>query len=127
MRIRMETDAVLLMLDCIRLNIVEMVISPAHRLEVSATPDSIQRAHVRFLLSELGTEGEYNLPEVRQYAQQLVIWGLGLADAAHVAFAHYARCDFVSVDDRLLRQCRRIQMEIWCGTPMAYCEKENLG
>jgi hypothetical protein len=34
--------------------------------------------------------------------------------------------DFVSCDDRLIRQCRRVQARIWVGNPVEYCVKENL-
>lgn len=51
---------------------------------------------------------------------------MGIADATHVAFAEAAESDFVTVDDRLLRQCRRIGVRTWYGTPMAYAEKEEL-
>jgi hypothetical protein len=43
-------------------------------------------------------------------------------------FSHYLslQADFVTVDDRLLKQCRRVQATVWYGTPLTYCEKENL-
>jgi hypothetical protein len=37
-----------------------------------------------------------------------------------------AKCDFVTVDDRLLRQLRRVKIGVWFGTPAAYCDKEDL-
>ena len=60
------------------------------------------------------------------WAEQLVEHGLGPADAAHLALAEAAEADFVSCDDRLLRQCRRVESSIWFGTLMAFCDKENL-
>ena len=51
---------------------------------------------------------------------------MGPADAAPLAFAEQANADFVTCDARLLRQAHRIQAKIWCGTPVAYCDKENL-
>jgi hypothetical protein len=26
----------------------------------------------------------------------------------------------------LLRQCRHVQPDVWCGTPVTFCDKENL-
>ena len=69
---------------------------------------------------------EFDLPTVRQRAEQLVTEGLGVADAAHLAFAEAAEAEFVTVDDRLLKQCGRMKPAVWCGSPAAYCEKENL-
>lgn len=34
--------------------------------------------------------------------------------------------DFITCDDHLLRQCRRIGLQVWSGTPPSYCDKENL-
>jgi hypothetical protein len=39
-------------------------------------------------------------------------YGLGAADAVHVAFAEEAEAEFVTVDDRLLRQCHRMSPDI---------------
>lgn len=47
-------------------------------------------------------------------------------DAAHVAFAEKSGAAFVSCDDRLLKKCVRHGLDLWCGNPVAYCEKENL-
>jgi hypothetical protein len=59
-------------------------------------------------------------------AEHLHTLGLGPAVAAHVAFAELTECDFVTVDDRLLRQLRRVKIGVWFGTPAAYCDKEDL-
>jgi predicted nucleic acid-binding protein len=66
------------------------------------------------------------LPATRKRAEKWVAQGLGVADAAHLAFAEQAQADFVTVDDRLLKQCRRLEPVVWCGTPQAYCDKESL-
>ena len=59
-------------------------------------------------------------------AEHLHTLGLGPADAAHVAFAELAECDFVTVDDCLLRQLRRVRTSVWFGAPAGYCDKEDL-
>ena len=64
--------------------------------------------------------------QARQKAGELHQTGIGPADAAHAAYAELTGCDFVTVDDRLLRQLRRSKLRVWSGTPMAYCDKENL-
>jgi predicted nucleic acid-binding protein len=50
---------------------------------------------------------------------------MGVADAAHVAFTEYAGADFVTVDDRLLKQYQRLGLKVWSGSPLAYCDKES--
>jgi predicted nucleic acid-binding protein len=64
--------------------------------------------------------------EARKRAEQLTQEGLGPADAAHLAFAEAAGGDFITCDDRLLRQCGRVKPIVWFGNPIAFCEKENL-
>lgn len=126
MRIRLEADAVLLILSHVRAHTLDMVVSLAHYREASANPDLTRRKHVLALLKDVGTEVTTDLAEVRERAEQLLQQGLGAADAAHVAFAEATESDFVSVDDRLLRQLKRVGPKIWFGTPIAYCDKEDL-
>lgn len=56
----------------------------------------------------------------------LVQLGFGPADAAHLAFAEAGQADFVTYDDRLPKPCRRVQPGVWGGSPLLYCDKENL-
>ncbi len=125
-RIRLETSAVELILAHIRQTEYELIVSPAHEVEIEATADLEKRRQLMLLLKQLNTPFEFDLPAVRQRAGQLAAQGLGVADAAHLAFAEQAQAEFVTVDDRLLKQCRRVKSTVWCGTPPAYCEKENL-
>lgn len=64
--------------------------------------------------------------EVRARAEYLVQHGVGIADAAHLAFAEAEKADFVTCDDRLLRKCRAVGSRVWCGTPIEFCVKEDL-
>jgi predicted nucleic acid-binding protein len=125
-RIHLETSAVELILAHIRLAQLELIVSPIHELEIKAIADLEEREQLLLLLRQLGAPFVFDLPKVRQNAEQRVGQGLGVADAAHLAFAEAAQADFVTVDDRLLKQCRRIKPMVWCGSPPAYCEKENL-
>jgi predicted nucleic acid-binding protein len=52
--------------------------------------------------------------------------GLGVADAAHVAFAEYSGAEFITCDTKLLKKCETSKIKIWCGNPVAFCEKEGL-
>ena len=51
---------------------------------------------------------------------------VGPADAAHLAFAEAAQASFVTCDDRLIRQCRRLPVSAWCGDPVAFWVEEDL-
>lgn len=126
MRIRLEADAVLLILSHARARTLCIVVSPVHFSEAVANPDLAKREHVQLLLKDVGTEVAVDMGLTRDRAKQLHGLGLGAADAAHVAFAELAGCDFVTVDDRLLRQLRRVGSAAWFGTPATYCDKEDL-
>ena len=125
-RIRLETAAVELMLAHIRPAELELIVSPIHNVEIEAITDAEEGQQLRLLLERLGTPFNFDLAATRQRAEQLTQQGMGVADAAHPAFAEQAGADFVTVDDRLLKQCRRIKPTVWYGTPPTYCEKENL-
>jgi len=125
-RIRLETDAVLLILSHVRTRSIRMAVSPVHIKEATATPDLSRREHVLALLSEFGAEIDVDSGQVRQRVQHLLQSGFGVADAAHAAYAELSGSDFVTVDDRLIRQLQRTRLNIWSGTPTAYCDKENL-
>jgi predicted nucleic acid-binding protein len=126
MRIRLEADAVQLILSYVRSRDLVLVISPAHRVEITANPDPARRQHMESLIAEIGTDADLDLGRARHHAVSLVNQGLKPADAAHAALAEEAGCDFITVDDRLLRQLQRAAMTVWCGNPVAYCEKEGL-
>ena len=79
-----------------------------------------------FLLRQLGARPAFNLQTVQLRAERLIAQGMGIADAAHLAFAEQSRAEFVTVDDRLVKICRRVEPAVWYGTPLAYCDKEGL-
>ena len=126
MRIRLEASAVQLILSHARLGNISVLTSPALRYEVGANPDPVRRRHVQLVLQELGIPVTFSLFEVRKRASELNAKGVKPADATHMALAEQAGCDFVTVDDPFLRQLRRIETAVWFGTPIAYCEKEDL-
>lgn len=126
LRIRLEADAVQLILSYVRSQELVLVISPAHRVEISANPDPARRQHMESLIAEIGTDSNLDAGQARRRAESLLNKGLKPADAAHAALAEEAGCDFVTVDDRLLRQLQRAAMTVWCGNPVAYCEKVGL-
>lgn len=125
-RIRLETEAVQLILSHVRTENFILVASPVHDVEIGAISDPIEREHLLSTLRRIGHRVEVDLSRTRERAEHLTDQGLGPADAARLAFAEATGADFVSCDDRLLRQCSRMQSDTWSGTPVAFCEKEDL-
>jgi predicted nucleic acid-binding protein len=126
MRVRLETEATQMVLSHVRSGSLKLFVSPAHTVEIEAIRDFTEREYLLALLQEIGQEIVFDSGKVRQRAETLLSQGLGPADAVHVAFAEAIGASFITCDDRLLRQCNKIQPNIWCGNPVAFCEKENL-
>jgi hypothetical protein len=125
-RIRLEADAVQLILSNIRQGKLRLIVSAAHTVEIAAIDDGEERNTLEQWLDELGHRTRANLGHGRRRAEELTRLKIGPADAAHLAFAEQAEADFVTVDDRLLKQARRAKLLVWAGTPVEYCEKEKL-
>ena len=52
--------------------------------------------------------------------------GFGVADAAHLAYAEKAVANFISCDYKLIKKCYRSGIKIWAGSPIMFCEEENI-
>jgi predicted nucleic acid-binding protein len=126
LRIRIETEAVNLILSKVRAGAYKMLFSPVHIKEIEAIPDAIERIELRSLLDDAGTLINPKSDETRTRAEELVASGFGVADAAHIAFAEQEGASFITCDDRLIKKCKTFKINVWCGTPVAYCEREGL-
>ena len=103
-----------------------MLVSPAHDVEIRAIDDPVERIKLQTILSGMGERIKGDLPEIRARAEELIQLRFGVADAAHVAFAEYNGAEFITCDDKLIKKCLTHKIEVWCGSPVAYCEKEGL-
>jgi predicted nucleic acid-binding protein len=75
-----------------------------------------QRAVVNVVISD----------QVSARAQILTEAGFGALDAAHVACAEAAGCDyFLTCDDRLIRRVRRMQLAVRVQNPVEYVEEQT--
>lgn len=126
MRIRLETEAINLILSKIREGNYKLLASPVHFKEVEAIPDVIERIELQMILSKLGEPIKANIAKTRLRAGNLVDLGFGVADAAHVAFAEQGGSQFITCDDKLIKKCMNHKINVWCGNPVAFCEKEEL-
>jgi predicted nucleic acid-binding protein len=129
LRIRLETEAVNLILSKIKEGKYKMLVSPVHIKEIEAIENNFERIEILELLKKYGESINWNMQKTRQIAEDLIKKGLGVADAAHIAFAQQAGALFISCDDKLLKKClKRLKnkISIWCGTPVTFCDKEGL-
>lgn len=126
-RIRLESDAVRLILQHVREGALYLVCSPVHQREITAVSEMFERMELLSILSELGHPVVLiDYGAARSRAEYLVRHGVGIADAAHLSFAEATQAHFVTCDDRLLRKCRQVKSAVWCGTPIEFCVKEDL-
>jgi len=126
MRINLETIAVQLIFSAIDQNMYDLVYSPVHVKEISAISDQVERFELYHLLQQTGKFFNLDKVQVRKRAEKLVSAGLGPADAAHLVFAETAGAAFITCDDKLRKKCRALDLAIWTGNPVAFCDKEGL-
>ncbi len=126
LRIRVETESIQLILSNIRQKVIKMVSSPAHDIEIEAINDAEERNTLKRLLDELSHRPTFDLRKARLRADDLTNHSIGVGDAAHLSFAEQAEVDLVTVDDRFIKRAKRAKPSVWIGTPLEYCEKENL-
>lgn len=126
LRIRMETDAVNLILANVIRKRYQLIVSPIHFKEIADISDAVERLQMQLLLTETGIRPIVDMQAVRQRAEELFNMNFGVADAAHVAFAEYSSASFISCDDKLIKLCLSRSVAIWCGNPVAFCEMEGL-
>ena len=125
-RIRMEMEAVNLILSNIKKGNYKLAISPVHLLEINAIPDMYERIHIKTILEKFGAVIKVNRSKTRERAEELVQKGFGVADAAHIAFAEKSNIPFITCDDQLLKKCLKNNISILCTSPVNFCEKEKL-
>jgi len=125
LRIRLETEATNLILSRVENKEYELVVSPAHWEEISAIYDIFERIDIEERLRALGSASSVNMTTTRERAEELYRLKFGVADAAHVAFAEECGAEFISCDDALIKKCLSNGIQVWCGNPVAFCEKER--
>lgn len=70
-------------------------------------------------LSPLGYKG-------KERTEVLIESGLGIADAAHIVYAEMVGAELVSCDDKLIKKSTKLEIAIWAGSPIMFCDKEEL-
>ena len=126
LRIRLETEAANLILSKVKNEEYRLVVSPIHWEEIKAISGNFERIELQERLQALGEFVTVDLAAARNRAEELYDLKFGVADAAHFAFAEQCGAEFISCDDSLLKKCLRHNIKVWCGTPVAFCEKEGL-
>ncbi|MFO8085752.1 MAG: hypothetical protein R6U27_15695 [Desulfobacterales bacterium] len=125
-RIHLETIAVRLILKKVEAGRFSMIYSPVHKLEISDISNDSERIDLLLFLEQLGVKHNIDNKTTRRRAEELSRQGIGPADAAHLAFAEATKADFISCDDKLIKKCSKISIDVWGGNPVTFCHKEDL-
>lgn len=107
-RIRLESEAVLLILElCVR-GRYDWVAGEVIEEEVQRNPDEYKRAMVMGLLSTAPVRALVT-PDMVALARSLVAFGLREIDTLHLAAAQSERCEvLLTTDDDFLRRAKRL-------------------
>lgn len=110
-RIRVETEAVLAILEAVMAGDVSLVGCDALELEINRIPDDIRREKVWDLLALASERIEID-EESSRMVDFLEASGIKGMDAVHLAIASTAQVDFfVTCDDRLLKYGRSARLD----------------
>ncbi len=109
LRVRLESEAVISILERIEIGDWAQIASQISEIEVGAIQDVIRRRRVLRLLPHRSARIRLTKPLFGR-AEELTNDGIKPADALHVAAAETSGADvFLTCDDRLLRRARQIK------------------
>lgn len=107
-RIRLESEAVLILLARCEADDWELVSSEAIELEISHTPDPERRRRVEAIAASAQKIVVVSAAEIER-AQQFEAQGISAYDALHLACAESALADvLLTTDDKLIRKSARL-------------------
>ncbi len=111
-RIRLETEAVIVILKYIEQGKVLLINSDAIFYEISKIPDSERKEKVFSLISKAQMYIKFN-QKILDRAKEIQKLGIKSYDALHVACAEEAESDiFLTTDDKLLKKLKKYQYKI---------------
>jgi predicted nucleic acid-binding protein len=125
-RIRLETDAVNLILSKVKQNYYQLMKSKAHIIEINAITEDIERFEILELLKAYGKFEGVNNNTIKNRIEELSAYNFSIADAAHIAFSENYNSVFITCDDKLLSKCNKYIKSIRCVNPVTFCEMESL-
>lgn len=111
-KIFLETQAVLLILQLIQNHQVELVSSNVLEYENSRNSD-LERAKSVDVYLSLATFRQIATESIRQRAQALETTGIKAIDALHVACAEATQSDYlITCDQRLINRCKTLNLRV---------------
>ena len=109
-RLRVEAEAVLGILEYIVAAKIDLISSTVLQLENAQNPFPVRREHGQQTLA-YAKESVFVDEHVEMRAQELVLQGIAAMDALHLAAAERANADyFCTCDDQVLRKAKNIPL-----------------
>ena len=124
-RIRLETEAITLILARMRAHGWQWISSEAVELEVAAGPLGSRRDWIEQLLTAADASVAIAAQEMAR-ARQLVALGFRGLDALHIACAEQGRATvLLTTDDRFLRAARRVasRLQVAVRNPVSWLQE----
>lgn len=126
-RIRLETEAIILLMSRLERKEWTWLGSQALELEIDKTPDAEQQSRLRRVTEFISSKIEIGGKELER-ANELQRLGFIGFDAVHLACAESGKADvFLTTDDRLLKLAKRLakKLHVTVENPLDWM-KENI-
>jgi predicted nucleic acid-binding protein len=126
-RIRLETEAIILLLSRLERKEWTWLGSQTLELEIDKTPDAEQQSRLRRVTEFIGSKIEIGKKELER-ANELQRLGFVGFDAVHLACAENGKAEvFLTTDDRLLKLSKRLakKLHVTVENPLDWM-KENI-
>jgi hypothetical protein len=127
-RIRLETEAVLLIIDKVSKGKWVLVSSAAIEVELKNIADKYRQKMLRDFTMDIYSEHVKYTPQIIKRAKALAELGFKKMDALHLACAEDAKVDiFLSTDDRLLKNAVRnvLILKVVVDNPLTWLRKQE--
>ena len=119
-RIRLESEAVVIILTYVEAQSWALVGSEVIDFEISRIPDEEKRQKV-MILSGMAKEYILVTEDIERRAIELVEYGFRPYDALHIACAEKANVDvFLTTDDKLLRKAKSVRLAVDVKSPIEW-------
>ena len=126
-RVRLETEAIILLLSRVERKEWTWLGSQALEIEIDKAPDAEQQSRLRRVIEFVGSTVEIGEKELER-ANELQKAGFVGFDAVHLACAESGKADvFLTTDDRLLKRAKRLakKLRVKVENPLDWM-KENI-
>ncbi|MEM9775605.1 MAG: PIN domain-containing protein [Chloroflexota bacterium] len=123
-RIRLEAEAVLSLIEMLQMADLELISSEVLEFEIEKTPSSVRRNYANLVLGNAGTRVEIN-EDLEKRAQDFIKSGVKPLDALHLASGEAANVDyFCTCDNRFLRRAQNLSnLRVKVVTPLELIER----